>query len=268
METTNTNTLAVPGARIFYRVQGAGPILLLIAGGGGDADSFDGLAGSLTGRFSVVTYDRRGYARSPREDPHSPVEIGTHSEDAYRILEHVDGEPAFVFGASIGALIGLDLALRHPGQVRRLVAHEPPVRQLLSPAEDQPPLFEMYREDGAAAALEQFAASIGVQRGDLEGQPGREKPARGSAQNMEAFFQVDAPAAGRYRLDIDALQGVAGQVVVAGGVEGREYFPYLCAARLAERLGQELMEFPGNHAGFVTQPREFGAKLVQIFNNL
>jgi hypothetical protein len=32
--------------------------------------------------------------------------------------------------SSIGALIGLDLAIHHPAQVRTLVAHEPPVAHL------------------------------------------------------------------------------------------------------------------------------------------
>ena len=41
-------------------------------------------------------------------------------------------EPASVFGNSSGAIIGLELAARHPEQVRVLVAHEPPLFELLS----------------------------------------------------------------------------------------------------------------------------------------
>jgi len=40
-------------------------------------------------------------------------------------------EPASVFGNSSGAIIGLELAARHPEQVRVLVAHEPPLFELL-----------------------------------------------------------------------------------------------------------------------------------------
>ena len=37
------------------------------------------------------------------------------------------GGPAYVFGSSGGAMVGLALVTAHPGQVRTLVAHEPPV---------------------------------------------------------------------------------------------------------------------------------------------
>jgi hypothetical protein len=39
--------------------------------------------------------------------------------------------PAFVFGSSGWAVVGLALVTAHPGQVRTLVAHEPPVVELL-----------------------------------------------------------------------------------------------------------------------------------------
>jgi pimeloyl-ACP methyl ester carboxylesterase len=47
-------------------------------------------------------------------------------------------EPAFVFGSSIGALIGLDLIARNPEQVRILIAHDPPAWELLPVAERDP----------------------------------------------------------------------------------------------------------------------------------
>lgn len=75
--------------------------------------------------------------------------------------------------------------------------------------------------------------------------------------NREAFFSHDVAAVARYRLDIAALKSSEARVVIAGGSAGREYFPYRCAVALAERLGTEVVEFPGNHAGFVEYPHEF-----------
>jgi hypothetical protein len=49
------------------------------------------------------------------------------------------------------------------------------------------------------------------------------------------------------------------RIVPAGGRTARQYFPCLCAAALADRLGTRIEEFPGGHAGFVTHPREFAA---------
>ncbi|CKF49733.1 Uncharacterised protein [Streptococcus pneumoniae] len=41
MSIVKNGTLQVIGASIYYEVRGSGPILLLIHGGGGDADKFD-----------------------------------------------------------------------------------------------------------------------------------------------------------------------------------------------------------------------------------
>ena len=56
----------------------------------------------------------------------------THSEDAHRLLANLTKEPAYVFGSSSGAVIGLDLYIRHPEQVQLLIPHEPVLLQLLS----------------------------------------------------------------------------------------------------------------------------------------
>src|SRR5947207_14009686 len=58
------HTLAVPGATLYYEVQGTGPVLLLLPGGGGDAAIFDVIAAPLAARYTVVTVDPRGYSRS------------------------------------------------------------------------------------------------------------------------------------------------------------------------------------------------------------
>ena len=64
MHSTKPNTLKVPGASIYYEVQGAGPLLVMIPGGPTDAGVFAGLAASLADRYTVVAYDPRGNSRS------------------------------------------------------------------------------------------------------------------------------------------------------------------------------------------------------------
>lgn len=56
--------LEVPGARLYYEVRGAGPLILLIPGANGDATGFPPFADQLATDFMVITYDRRGYTRS------------------------------------------------------------------------------------------------------------------------------------------------------------------------------------------------------------
>ncbi len=265
MSITKVDILPVPGACLAYAVRGAGPLLLLIAAGAGDQTSYTCLADHLIDHYTVVTYDRRGYWRSPLDEPAQPISIATHSDDAHHLLAALGSDGASVFGSSIGALIGLDLVIHHPAQVRTLVAHEPPVAHLAPAAEHTARLLELYHQEGAEAALKTFAASIGVQHGGQASNLGLpQERARIAAHNRAAFFTYDAGAVGRYTLDIAALQAAPTRIVLAGGQAGRAYFPYRCAAELAERLGTAVVEFPGAHAGFVDQPRAFAERLRQV----
>jgi pimeloyl-ACP methyl ester carboxylesterase len=111
-----TGTVKVPGATLFYKVSGSGPYLMMLCGGAGDADGFGSIAPYLTALYTVVTYDRRGLSRSPLDEQGNPaINIPTRSEDVHRVLNSLHAAPALVFGSSIGALIGLDLLIRHPG---------------------------------------------------------------------------------------------------------------------------------------------------------
>ena len=107
----------MPGTSLYYELSGSGPLLLVVQGGAGGAEGAAGLARQLADAFTVVSYDRRGFSRSPLDGPADAAgNIAQHADDAGRLLAALTDEPAFVFGSSIGALIGLDLASRHPGQ--------------------------------------------------------------------------------------------------------------------------------------------------------
>ena len=125
-----THTLDVPGARLYYERRGTGPLLLVI-GSPMDSTGFAGLASALAGQYIVVTYDPRGIGNSSRQDVGQDVTPGQQADDVHRLLSALGGAPASLFGSSGGAVAGLALVTAHPGQVRTLVAHEPPVIELL-----------------------------------------------------------------------------------------------------------------------------------------
>ncbi len=260
-------TLPVPGTRLYYEVRGTGPVLLMLAGGHGDADTMDACASHLAGKFTVVTYDRRGLSRSQLDDPSEAISIETHSDDARLLLAALTAEPAFVFGNSIGALIGLDLSASHPAQVRLLVAHEPPHPALLTGAERTHAeetlrnMEQAYRTAGAMAAFQLLVADIGVKYDDRE--PGVEPPQRTgqAAANLNFFFEHDLPAVVRYKLDIATLEAESNRIRLAGGQSSRGTWPYLCAVALANHLGTEIVEFPSDHVGYMTHPLAFAASL-------
>jgi pimeloyl-ACP methyl ester carboxylesterase len=287
MEAKKTGSLQVPGASLYYELRGSGPLLLLIAGGAGDAASYDRIAAFLVAHYTVVTYDRRGYSRSSLGDPQQLLCIETHSDDVHHLLAALTGGPAFVIGCSIGALIGLDLGIRYPAQVRTLVAHEPPIPSLLSDAwrsqaaRMQANLSEMARREGTAVAIQKFAESLGVNRADLESRAGLQGVGTGltasgtdavaqaesvhiAEYNREAFFKYDTRAVARYTLDLSALKAAPTCILPAGGSASRETWPYQSSLALASCLDTPLVEFPGDHAGFSNHPQEFAGRLHAV----
>lgn len=266
-EPARTGTVEAPGARLFYQARGAGPCLMMLCGGAAGAGGFDTVAPYLAADYTVVTYDRRGLSRSPLDDPGQDpsITIATHSEDVHRILTSLGAAPAMVFGSSIGALIGLDLLVRRPGDVRLLVAHEPPIGSLLT-GDEEPDVSGTDSEErtgDADAALRQFAASL-TPKDLLPLAPDRPAGDPARARNSEFFITNDAPAVQRYELDLGALKGLTSQLVIGGGRDGREFSPYASASRLAGELGISLREFPGHHAGYAIYPAEFARSLRHV----
>jgi acetyltransferase/esterase len=106
--------------------------MLLIPGASGGGDGFQRVAKYLAARFTVATYDRRGLSRSQLDGPQDYVHrLETDADDVRRLIEHLSGEPATVFGASSGAIVALNVLTRHASVVRDLVPHEPPIMRLL-----------------------------------------------------------------------------------------------------------------------------------------
>jgi pimeloyl-ACP methyl ester carboxylesterase len=268
MSLTKSDTLRVPGANLYYEVRGSGPILLLIHGGGGDARAFNGITRHLTSQYTVITYDRRGLLRSKLDDPEEEQRVETHSDDAHLLLKELgtDLEPAYVFGSSGGAVVGLDLAARYPEQVRTLVAHEPPSHLLSGLEERHDAIREVYRREGAALAMQKFMAQIGVTYDDPE--LDAELPEQGErpAQNTVFLIEHEFAMYDRYWFDFAALRSASTQtrIVIAAGRSGREYLGYRNAAAVADRLGTAVVEFPGHHVGYVSHPRAFAERLHNV----
>jgi pimeloyl-ACP methyl ester carboxylesterase len=271
MSEERTGDLAVSGARLHWRLRGSGPLLLILQGGDGTAEGMDAMTDRLVDRHQILTYDRRGLARSPLDDASAAArELATHADDAAWLLASLTREPALVFGASIGALIGLELLARHPEQVRALVAHEPPATELLPDAErdaadaDRREVLDVYEREGVLPALRKAMAGMSLEEWEPGAAPPAPSPER--AVNLRFWLEHDAPAALRHRLDLDALAPLADRVVPAAGAGSRTLFTGGCAEQLAARLGQALVELPGGHNGFVTHPNAFGARLGEVLD--
>jgi clorobiocin biosynthesis protein CloN7 len=262
MPSPTSHLLDVPGARLYYEIQGSGPTLVLIGHPMG-ASGFAAIAPLLADNYTVVTYDPRGFARSTIEDSGQDGEPNMLADDVRRVLEAVGGTPAHVFGSSGGAVTGIALVGLFPGLVHTLVAHEPPLALLLPEADDARSgiydVYDTYRNGGTGEAWTKFFAFTGMtpppQNGGAEPEPAE------AVATSERFFGHGLLPIALYEPDFSALQGGPARVVVAGGTTSKGEFPQRTAAAFAERLGTTLIDFPGGHDGFATDAREFATCL-------
>jgi pimeloyl-ACP methyl ester carboxylesterase len=264
-----THALAVPGARLYYERRGTGPLLLLI-GSPMDSAGLAGLAAAMAGDYTVVTYDPRGIGNSSCQDPGQDVTPEQQADDVHRLLSALGGEPAYVFGSSGGAVVGLALVTAHPGQVRRLVAHEPPVVELLSDSaqlRDQiQDIYDTYRAEGADQAMGKFMAHAGL--GGTPGQeadaprwePSPEQMARMRATTDVFLAHLIRPTT-EFKPDIEALRAASTHIVVAAGATSKGQLAHRSTVALADQLGTPVVEFPGDHGGFVALPEQCGRVL-------
>lgn len=269
--------LEVPGATLHVEVRGMGPTLLLIPGGPQDAGVFDALARALAADFTVVSFDPRCNSRSPCDAMDRDLDVGTHADDAAAVIDAVGQGPAYVFGTSGGAQVGLDLAARHPGLVRRLIAHEPPSMMLLGDPEPHlaadRALQETYRRDGVEAAMAQFFGEAGLEGGGPEedgAPPETEMPPEADETlmrvmgNFEYWLVHGMIPLSTFSPDVDALRaGEPGIVVALGEASAGQPIAEMTLA-LARHLGVEAVAMPGNHFGFEADPESFGATLRAV----
>ena len=188
-------------------------------------------------------------------------------------LRHGSPDPRRSSG---GAVVGLALITAHPEQVRTLVAHEPPVIDLL-PDRDQvraqiQGIYDTYRADGPDKAMAEFMAHAGLGEG-LGQEPGapRWEPTPEQLATMRAaartFLAHLLRPTTNYEPDVEALRASPARIVVAVGATSHGQLAHRSALALASRLGTPAAEFPGDHAGFVTQPAQCAQVLDQLLTH-
>ena len=272
-----TSQLETPEVNLYYTVRGIGPMLLILQGGAGDANGSEAMANELASDFTVVTYDRRGLSRS-KPILSDKYEIVTHADDAARLIVALSAEPAFVFGSSLGALIGVELVARHPSVVRLLIAHEPGLYALLEGAEREEALrghmeaIETFQREGVSAAMKLMFARSGTDLNDREAEVPAPTVSMADPTAMEQrfanlrhFLTCDVPAVTRYQPDLAAVTGARSKVVpVVGSATSTSVLPYRCTAALAALLNRPLVEFPGGHTAFMLRPKAFAQRIREL----
>ena len=270
MTASTTGTLDVPGAVLTYDIRPnettTEPVLLIIGSPMG-ASGFGTLAGHFADR-TVVTYDPRGSERSRRTDGAAESTPEEHADDLHRLIAALGTGPVDLFASSGGAVNALALVARHPGQVRILVAHEPPVWQVLPDREAglaaAVDIHETYLRSGFGPAMAKFIALVsyeGPLPADYADRPAPDPatfglPADDDGTRTDPLLGQNMISASHFQPDFGALRAASTRIVLAIGAESSQVMTGRATKAVAERLETTPVVFPGGHGGFL--PAEWG----------
>jgi pimeloyl-ACP methyl ester carboxylesterase len=107
------------GAEVWHRSEGSGPPLLHIHGSAFGHRNFERLTPLLVDSFEVIDFDLPGYGQS--KGGSKPRDLAGISDQVAEFIAAIGYERVHVHGTSFGAMIGLNLAARHPERIDRLV---------------------------------------------------------------------------------------------------------------------------------------------------
>lgn len=110
----------VNGVKIWYAEFGHGEPVILLHGGLANANYWGNQVKVLGESYRVIVMDSRGHGRSTRDA--RPFSYGLMASDAVALLDFLKIRKAAIVGWSDGAIMGLDIAIRHPDRVTKLFA--------------------------------------------------------------------------------------------------------------------------------------------------
>jgi pimeloyl-ACP methyl ester carboxylesterase len=108
-----------PVADLYHRVDGEGPDLALLHGGGGTTEDLAALRERLVSGHRVISPDQRGHGRTPFTQPLTYAAMAT---DTAALLDGLGVRSADLVGWSDGGVVALTVARDRPDLVRRVVA--------------------------------------------------------------------------------------------------------------------------------------------------
>jgi pimeloyl-ACP methyl ester carboxylesterase len=214
----------INGIHVHCEVRGRGHPLLLILGLGIDVSESTTLIDALAEHSQVIAFDNRGAGRTDKPD--APYTIELMAADALGVMDVLGVGHADVLGMSLGGRIALELALRHPDRVDKLILLSTSAR--IIPSWRRRHLYPL-----------------------LSAQPlGRSKypqPRYAFKRQMEASSGYDATA---------LLDELMAPTLILHGRRDRSA-PLALAEEMRDRIpGARMTVFPGGHLFFLFRQRQ------------
>ena len=247
----------VNGIQIYYQLHGRGegvPLVLLHGGGSTIEVTFSRVLPVFAGSRRVIAVEEQGHGRTTDRD--APVTFESSAGDVAGLLRYLKVDKADVFGFSNGASIALQIALRHPELVRKLVFAS-----------------SMTRRDGAQPELWEF-----MKQADFSNMPQPLKDAflrvNPSSQQLRTMHDKDAARMRNFRdVPNEVVQSVRSPTLIVVG--DRDIVRLEHAVELTRLIsGARLLILPGGHGDYLgeavmtqedTHYPELTARLIEEF---
>jgi len=118
-DTSKGDYAEVNGLNIYYEMYGTGQPLVLLHGAYMTIDAMGEVVPALAETRQVIAVELQGHGRTADVD--RPLSYEQMADDVAALIEHLVIEKADVFGYSMGGSVALQVAIRHPEVVRKLV---------------------------------------------------------------------------------------------------------------------------------------------------
>src|SRR5829696_8001190 len=119
--TSQTGYAPVNGLQMYYEIHGNGEPLVLLHGAFGAIDLWGPILTTLAEHHQVIAVEFQGHGHTA-DIIDRPLGYEQLADDVAAVMKHLAIAQADIVGHSMGGTTGLQVAIRHPELVRKLVA--------------------------------------------------------------------------------------------------------------------------------------------------
>lgn len=248
---------------LYYEVIGEGEPLILIHGLIVDSELYKAAAQLLSRYYKVITYDRRGNSRSVCKKERI-FSMDAQVEDLRDLMDALDIESAFIFGASAGSVVGQEFLIRYPKRVRHLIMYEPAVLGEMMEIPEVASWVELMtkkiEQRRYSTAILEFAKHINSF--DSRSPRRTKEISLREMGNHEYALTQEYPGMMKYHPDRVKFESYADRITISAGDKSEGTVYYRAAIHIADDLGKKPVFYPGYHNLPYDLPKEFAVNLL------
>jgi pimeloyl-ACP methyl ester carboxylesterase len=253
-------TVEGAGVALAFEERGEGEPTVFVHGIATDrtvwGETLDALGDGVRG----IAYDRRAYGESGAPEPYGGTTVGEQADDLAALIRSLDVAPATLCGHGFGALICLDVMMRHPDLAGGGVLIEPPMLWLSAGGSEAMSELREAVEKGAREAG--GPGAVDAYLGDAQAALGRERA--GAARVALRGFAADLGAVASWAAGRRELRGIEQPAILIAGTRSPPVIRDVARA-IADLLPRsELVELDAGHFAQLEQPAAVAEAIRRI----